>query len=155
MFYATIWIKIDSVNKLAKSITAYITQSDLKSDYLFRMCSVATNLRTSLECRLIRCAITLFQFGRTRNGCKATHFVFLNTTAKSSATSGNVVVPERFVQNEEPANENEQRARKKRSSVSSSGFKRCNMKIHTNKYLIQLFRYFGLCIFFTFGAFFK
>ena len=65
------------------------------------MCSVATNLVTSLEFNPIRGATPLCHFERTRNGYVATHFIFLSSTAESSATNGYVVVPERFVQNEE------------------------------------------------------
>ena len=59
----------------------------------------------------------LCHFGRTRNVYVATWFIFLSSTAVSSATSGYVVVPEHFIQNEEPACINEERTRKKRSFV--------------------------------------
>ena len=36
------------------------------------MCSIVTNLVTSLELQPIRCATVLFHFGRTRNGYVAT-----------------------------------------------------------------------------------
>ena len=81
------------------------------------MCSVATNLVTSLEFNPIRCATTLCHFERTRNGYVATHFIVLSGTAKSSATSGYVVVPEHFDQDEEPASSNKERAKKKLSLV--------------------------------------
>ena len=81
----------------------------------FRMCSVATNLVTSLEFTPIRCATTLCHCGRTRNGYVATHFIHLSSTAESSATSGYVVVPERFSQIELLASRNEERARRKPS----------------------------------------
>ena len=42
----------------------------------------------------------------------ATRFILLSSTAESSATSGYVVVPEHFGQNEEPAVSNEERTRK-------------------------------------------
>ena len=51
-------------------------------------------------------------FGRKRNGYVATHFILLSGSAESSATSGYVVLPERFGQNEEPASRKEERARK-------------------------------------------
>ena len=54
----------------------------------------------------------LCQFGRTRNVYVATRIIFLSSTAKSSATNGYVVVPEHFLQNEEPACVNEERTRK-------------------------------------------
>ena len=84
---------------------------------MFRTCSVATNLVTSLEVFPIRCATTLCQFGRTRNGYVATHFILRNTTATSNAAGGCVAVPERFGENEEPASRNKERARNKSSSV--------------------------------------
>ena len=58
------------------------------------MCSVVTNLVTSLEFQPIRCATTLFHFGRTRNVYVATRIILLSSTAESSATSGYVVAPE-------------------------------------------------------------
>ena len=59
----------------------------------------------------------LCQFGRTRKAYVATYFILLSSTAASSATSGYVVVPERFGQNEEPACSNEERTNKKPSLV--------------------------------------
>ena len=103
---------IDSVDKIPNYSTPIITERDFKSEYLFCMCSVATNLVTLLEIRPIRCAAMLCQFGRTRNSYVAIHFFLLSSTARSSATSGCVVVPERFGQNEEPASKNEEQARK-------------------------------------------
>ena len=84
---------------------------------MFRTRSVATDLVTSLKFQPIRCAIMLCQFGQTRNGYVATFFILLSSTAASSATSGYVVVPERFGQNEDPACSNEERTRKKPSFV--------------------------------------
>ena len=84
------------------------------------MCSVVTNLVTSLEFQPIRCATMLCHPGRTRNGYVATRFILLSSTAENSATSRNVVVPEGIGQNEE-------RAWKKHSFVPSSGFNRCSM----------------------------
>ena len=81
------------------------------------MRSVATDLMTSLELQPIRSAITLCHFGRARNGYVATYFILLSSTAASSATSGYLVVPEHFGQNEEPACSNEERTRKKPSFV--------------------------------------
>ena len=71
------------------------TQLDFKSEYLFRICSVVTNLATSIEFQPIRCATTLFHFGRTRNVYVATRIILLSSTAESSATSDYVVAPER------------------------------------------------------------
>ena len=95
------------------TITANITERDFKSEYLISMCSVKTNLVTSLAFRPIRRATTLCHFGRTRNGYVATQFILLSSTVDSSATSGYAVVPERFGQNEVRASRNEERARKK------------------------------------------
>ena len=93
-------------------------ERDFKIDYLFRTCSVATNLVTSLDFNPIRCATMLCHFGQTRNGSVATHFILLSSTATSSATGGYVVVPERFGRNEEPTSKNKERTRNKPLSVS-------------------------------------
>ena len=122
---------------------------------MFRRCSVATNLVTSLELQPICCATTLCNFGQTRKGYVATHFHLLSSTAESSATSGYVVSPERFGQNEEQDSRNDKRARKKPSFVPSSGFNRCNMKTHVNITLSVIYIYFILRILFSFGAFLK
>ena len=81
----------------------------LKVIFLFHMFSVATNLVTSLEFSAIHCSSKLCHFVRTRNGYIATHFILRSSTAESSATSGYVVVPERFDQNKETANNNKER----------------------------------------------
>ena len=96
------------------------------------MYSVVTNLVTSLEFTPIHSATTLCLFGRIRKGYVATQFIYLSITAESSATSGYVVIPERFSQNEEPAGRNEEWARKKFSFVPSSGFNRPNIWTHVN-----------------------
>ena len=67
---------------------------------------------TSLDFNPIHWATTLFDFGQTRNGYVATHFILLSSSAVSSATSAYVVVPERFGQNAEPGSRNEERIRK-------------------------------------------
>ena len=95
----------------------YLPSSYSRSEYLFRTRSVATNLVTSLEFQPIHSAIILCHFRQTRNGYAATYFILLSSTAASSATSGYVVVPEQFGQNEEPAGSNEERTWKKSSSV--------------------------------------
>ena len=77
------------------------------------MCSVVTNLVTSLEFQPVRCATTLFHFGRTRNVYVATRIILLSRTADSSASSGYVVAPERSGQSEAWAGRNEERVRKK------------------------------------------
>ena len=91
------------------------------------MCSVITNLVTSLEFKPIRFATTLCHFGQTRNDFVATHLILLSGTTETSATSGHVAVPERSGQNEETAGGNEERTKKKPGFVPRSEFNRCNM----------------------------
>ena len=55
------------------------------------MCSVVTNLVTSLQFQPMLCATTLFRFGRTRKVYQNHH---LSSTAESSATSSYVVATE-------------------------------------------------------------
>ena len=120
------------------------------------MCSVVTNLVTSLEFQPIRCATTLFHFGRTRHGYVATRFILLITTAGSSTKSGYVVAPERSGQSEAWAGRNVARARKKPSFVPSSGFNRCCMLPHVIMNLFSIHINFILCILnFFFNAFFN
>ena len=71
----------------------------------------------SLEIQPIRCAIMLRHFGQTRSGYVTTYFILLSSTAASTSTSGYVVVPEHFGQNEEPAGSNEEWIRKKPNFV--------------------------------------
>ena len=125
------------MNNFAIANTAIITERDFKNEYLFRMSSVATNPVTSIEFKPIRCATKLCHFGRTRNVYATTNFILLRSTAESSATSGYVVVLERFGQNEEPASRNEEQAKKKPSFVPISGLIRCNMKTHVNMNFIH------------------
>ena len=75
------------------------------------MCSVVTNLVTSLEFQPIRCAITLFHFGRPRDVYVATRIILLSSTAEGSATSGYVAATERSSQIEAWAGRNVERAR--------------------------------------------
>ena len=89
------FISIDSFQQIFNALT-FITEFDFKSEYLFRMCPVVTNLVTSLAFQAIPGAIMLFHFGRTRNGYVATGFIFLSSTAESSVTSDYVVIPERL-----------------------------------------------------------
>ena len=103
------------------------TKLDFKSEYLFRMCSVVPNLVTSLEFLPIRCATTLFDFGRTLNDYLATKINFLSSTAESSATSSYVDAPERPGQSEARASRNVERAIEKPSFVPNSRFNRCSM----------------------------
>ena len=91
------------------------------------MCSIVTNLLTSLEFQPIRCATTLFHFGRTRNGYVATRSILLSGTAESSATSGYVVAPERSGQSEAWAGRNVERAWKKPIFAPNSGFNQRSM----------------------------
>ena len=81
-------------------------ERDFSREFLFRTCSVATDLEMSLELNPIRWATMLCLFGYTRNGSVATHFFLV-----SSATGGYLAVPERFGQNEEPATRNKERTR--------------------------------------------
>ena len=73
---------------------------DFKSEYLFPMCSVVTNLVTSLEFQPIRCATVLFNFGRTRSVYVATRNILLSSIAEGSATSGYVAATEHSGQSE-------------------------------------------------------
>ena len=77
------------------------------------MCSVVTNAVTSLEFQPIRCATTLFHFGRTGNVYVATRIILLSSTAEGSATGGYVAATERSGQSEAWASRNVERARKK------------------------------------------
>ena len=67
---------------------------------LLRTRYVATDLVTSQNHQLIRCAFMLCQIGRTRNVYVATRIILFSSTAESSATNGYVGVPEHFRQNE-------------------------------------------------------
>ena len=91
------------------------TVLDFKSEYLFRTCSVVTNLVKSLEFQPIRCATMLFHFGRTQNVYVATRIILLSSTAESSATSGYVVATKRSGQSEAVASRNVERAEEKPS----------------------------------------
>ena len=93
------------------------TALDSISEYLFRSCSVVTNLMTSLEIIPIRCATMLCLFGKTQKGSVAIHFILRGSAVTSSATGDYVTVPERFGQNEKQAGSNEERTRKKSSFV--------------------------------------
>ena len=64
------------------------------------MCSVVTNLVTLLEFQPIRCATTLFDFGRMRNVHVAIRIILLSSTVEGSPTSGYVAATERSVQRE-------------------------------------------------------
>ena len=97
-----------------------ITELDFKSKKLFPMCSVVTNLVSSLEFQPICCATTLFLFGRTRNGYVATRIILLSSTAEISATSGYVVATERSGQSEAWAGSEVERAKKKPSFLPKS-----------------------------------
>ena len=106
------FLSIDSFDKFSKAIN-YLTELDFEGDYLFCMCSVVTNLVTSLEFQPIRSATMLFHFGRTRNGYVAIRFILLSGTVESSATSSYVVAPERNGQSEAWAIRKVERTRKK------------------------------------------
>ena len=91
------------------------TERDFKSEYLFRTCSVATNLVTSLEFNPLHCATMRCRFGQLQNGSVSTHSIHFSRTATSSATSEYVTVPEHIGQNKEPAGRNEERTKNKPS----------------------------------------
>ena len=76
------------------------------------MCSVVTNLVTSLEVQPIRCATTLFHFGRTLDVYVATRIILLSSTAEGSATSRYVAATERSGQSEAWVVRDVERARK-------------------------------------------
>ena len=95
-------------------------ERDFKTEYLFRTCSVATNLVTSLEFNPVPCATMLCHFGQRGNGSVATHFIHFGSTAKNSATGEYAAPPERIVQNEEPPCGNEKRTRIKTSFAPNS-----------------------------------
>ena len=74
------------------------------------MCSVVTNLVTTLEFQLIRCGNTLFHFGGTRDVYVATRIILLSSTAEGSATSGYVAATESSAQSEAWVGRNVERA---------------------------------------------
>ena len=76
------------------------------------MCSVVTNLVTSLEFQPIRYATTLLHFGRTRDLYVATRIILLSGTAEGSATGGYVAATEHSGQSEAWAGKNMELARK-------------------------------------------
>ena len=76
------------------------------------MCSVVTNLVTSLEFQPIRCAIRLRHFGWARAVYVAARIFLLSSAAEGSATSGYVVATERSGQSEAWASKNVERAKK-------------------------------------------
>ena len=76
------------------------------------MCPIATSLVTSIEINPIGCATTLCIFGQKWNGYEATRSFLLSSTAESTATSGYVVVPQSFGQNEESTSRIEERTKK-------------------------------------------
>ena len=90
---------------------------DIRSENLFRTCSVATDLVTSLEVNLISCATMLCHFGQKGNSSVATHFILFSSNGTSSVTGDYVAIPERFGQNEEPSKRSEERTRNKPSSA--------------------------------------
>ena len=57
---------IDSFDEFAVFNSALVTDRDIQSEYLFYMCSIATNMVTLLEFNAIRCATMRCHFGRTR-----------------------------------------------------------------------------------------
>ena len=91
--------------------------SKLGKNILLRARYVATDLVMSQNFQPIRCAFTLFHFGRTRDVYVATRIILLSSTVEGSATSGYVVTTERSGQSEAWASKNVERARKKPSFV--------------------------------------
>ena len=120
------------MNKFSITILPFITERDFKTEYLFRMCSVVTNLVTSLELQPTRCATMLCHFGRTQKSYVATRFILLNSTAESGATGGHVVVPVRFGQSEARASRNVEWTRKNLSFVSNFRFNQRSMSPQVN-----------------------
>ena len=84
---------------------------------LLRARYVATDLVTSQNFQPIRCAFTLFHFGRPQDVYVATRIILLISTAESSATSDYVVATERSGQSETWTSKNVERARRKPSFV--------------------------------------
>ena len=120
------------------------TELDFKSEYLFRMCSVVTNLVTSLEFQPIRCATTLFHFGRKRNVYVATRIILLSSTAESSATSGYVVAPDRSGKIEAWASRKAERAKKRPSLFPTVILIKAACKYEPFQHLYTFFPYFKL-----------
>ena len=104
---------VDNVNLFAVSNMTTSTERGFKSQYLFRTCSFAANMVTSLEFNPICCAAILCHCGQTGSSHLAILFIFRGSTTTSSVTGDDVAVPERFGQNEEAAGRNEDRTRKK------------------------------------------
>ena len=77
----------------------------------------ATDLVTSQNFQPIRCAFTLFHFGRTRDVSVATRIILFTSTAESSATSGYVVATERSGQSEAWVSKNVEGTKEKPSFV--------------------------------------
>ena len=124
------------------------------------MCSVVTNLVTSLEVQPIRCATTLFLFGRTRNVYVATRIILRSSTAENSATSGYVVAPESSGQSDAWAGGNPERASRKPSLFPSEDlidaackderfFAFINFILHTLNYFFNC-----ILVFFLYGNLF-
>ena len=72
----------------------------------------------------------------------ATRFILLSSIAESSATSGNVAVPEHFLENDEPSVNNVERARKKPSFVPRMDLNRCNSI--TKQVIMIFYEYFSV-----------
>ena len=109
------------------------------------MCSIITNLVTSLEFQPIRCATTLFHFGRTRNVYVATRIILLSSTAESSATSGYVVATERSGQSEACAGRHVERTKQKPSLFPTVGLTDAACKHELLNIYNLYFPYFKLC----------
>ena len=88
---------------------------------LIRTRYVATDLVTSQNFQPVRCAFTLFHFGRTRDVYLATRIILVSNTAEGSATSGYILATERSGQSEAWLSKNVERTRKKLSFVPKVG----------------------------------
>ena len=108
---------MDNVNKFAVDNMTTNIALDFESENLFRTCSVAINLVTSIEFNPIRCATMLCHIRQTWNGSVPIYFLRRGSAATSNATGDYVAVPERLGQNEEPASSNEERTEKNPSFV--------------------------------------
>ena len=95
---------------------------EFKSEYLFRTCSVATDLVTSLE--FIQPAVQLCWVVLAKNGTVWQPFIH----SSKQHCDDYVAVPDRFGQNEEPASKNEERIRKKSSSIPERIIKQRTVK---------------------------
>ena len=93
-----------------------IIQSDFKSEYLFRTCSVDTYLVTSLKISFRLLSYYVVPFWPTMEQFRIYSFHSFRSTATSNATSEYVTVPERLSKNEEQNSRKKERTSKTLSS---------------------------------------